>query len=61
MLSNLIIIAILVIVLFFAVKGSIKHLKGEGSCCGGGSEVKEPDKKLKGPVIKSKTFNLTVE
>ena len=58
MLSNLIIIAILVIVLFFAVKGSIKHLKGEGSCCGGGSDVKEPDKKLKGPVIKSRTFKI---
>ncbi len=58
MLSNLIVIVILVLVMFFAIKGSLKHLKGEGGCCGGGSEVKEPDKKLNGPVIKSKTFKI---
>ena len=58
MLSNLIVIVVLVVIMFFAVKGSLKHLKGEGGCCGGGSEVKEPDKKLNGPVIKSKTFKI---
>ena len=58
MLSNLIVIVILVLVMFFAIKGSLKHFKGEGGCCGGGSEVKEPDKKLNGPVIKSKTFKI---
>ena len=58
MLSNLIVIVILVLVMFFAIKGSLKHLKGEGGCCGGGSDVKEPDKKLKGPVIKSRTFKI---
>ena len=56
--SNLIVIVILVVVMFFAIKGSLKHLKGEGGWCGGGSEVKEPDKKLNGPVIKSKTFKI---
>ena len=31
-----IIIVILTIVIIFSVRGSIKHTKGEGGCCGGG-------------------------
>ena len=34
---NVIIVLILVILLSFAVKSSIRHFKGEGACCGGGS------------------------
>ena len=45
--SNIIIVLILVL----AIKGSLKHFKGEGGCCGGGSSVKVRDKKLEGPVI----------
>ena len=57
MASNIIIIAILVVILLVALRGSIKHFKGEGGCCGGGSSsVKEPDKKLSGTVIKTKVF-----
>ena len=45
--SNIIVVVILAAVIFIALKGSIKHLKGEGGCCGGGDSVKkEPDKKL---------------
>ena len=59
MLVNVIVIVVLVVILLFALMGSIKHLKGQGSCCGGGnSTVKEPDKKLNGPVIKTKTFKI---
>ena len=51
---NAVIILILVIVLIFATKSSIKHFKGEGACCGGGSgTVRRPKpkkKKLNGPV-----------
>ena len=51
---NAIIILILVIVLIFATKSSIKHFKGEVACCGGGSgTVKRPKpkkKKLNGPL-----------
>ncbi len=39
-LSNVIIIAVMAVILFFAVKGAIPHFKGEGSCCGGGSRTK---------------------
>jgi copper chaperone CopZ len=45
--SNLIIILILVIILFFSLKGMVSHFKGEGSCCGGGGgDVKVKPKKL---------------
>lgn len=56
---NVFIIIFLVIILFFALRGSIKHLLGQGSCCGGGnSTVKEADKKLNGPIIKTKIFKI---
>ena len=44
---NVIIVLILVILLSFAVKSSIRHFKGEGACCGGGSgtvKTKKPKK-----------------
>ena len=40
MTSTTIIIVILAVVLFFAVKNSIPHFRGEGGCCGGSG--KEP-------------------
>ena len=59
MLSNVIVIVILAVVIFVALKGCIKHLKGEGGCCGGGDSVKkEPDKKLSGPIIKTRVFKI---
>ncbi len=56
--ENIIIIAVLAVVLFFALKGTVKHLKGEGACCGGAKTIKEPDKKLSGPVINKKVFRI---
>ena len=45
--SNLIITLVLVIILFFSLKGMVSHFKGEGSCCGGrGSDVKVKPQKL---------------
>lgn len=38
--SNAIIIAVIIIMVFFGIKNSIPHFKGEGSCCGGGSGIK---------------------
>lgn len=37
MMANAVIILILIVVLLFALNGTIKHFKGEGACCGGGS------------------------
>ena len=35
--ADVIIVLIVIILLGLALKGSIKHFKGEGPCCGGGS------------------------
>ena len=60
---NAIITLILVIVLIFATKSSIKHFKGEGACCGGGSGTvkrsKPKKKKLNGPVIAHYTIEIS--
>ena len=52
--TNLIVIAILAVILFFAVRSSIRHLHGAGGCCGGGTYKAHP-KKLE-PVAQTKTF-----
>lgn len=61
--SDVIIILILIVILGFAVKSSIKHFKGEGACCGGGSgqvKTKRPKKKkLDGPVIGTRTIKIS--
>lgn len=61
--ENVIIILILVVLLSFAVRNSIKHFKGEGACCGGGSgsvRTKKPKKKkLDGPVIGKRTIEIS--
>ena len=45
--SNIVIILILCVALFFAFKSSLAHFKGQGACCGGGgSDVKTKPKKL---------------
>ena len=59
--ADIIIILIVIVLLGFALKGSIKHFKGEGPCCGGGSgSSKKPKTKfLDGPVIGRKTIKIT--
>lgn len=48
-----IIVLFVIVLIIFAVKGSLKHFKGEGPCCGG-SSVKVKEKKLDGPVLAEK-------
>ena len=56
--ENVIIIAILVVLIWFGIRSSIKHFKGEGGCCGGGNTtVKAKRKKLK-KVIAQKTVTI---
>ncbi|MBP3420904.1 MAG: cation transporter [Lachnospiraceae bacterium] len=45
--ENAIIIVILVVIMIFAVKGSIKHMMGQGECCGGSAPKKVKTKRLK--------------
>lgn len=53
--ENIIIIAIIAVVAVVGVIYTVKHFKGESSCCGGGSSVKAKKKKLKN-VIARKTM-----
>lgn len=50
--ENIIIIGILVVMILVGVRSTIKHFKGESSCCGGGSSVKVKKKKLKNVVAR---------
>lgn len=56
--GNIIIIAVLVVIVLFAVKETIKHNKGEGGCCGGGGESITETKELTGKVIATKTIEI---
>lgn len=58
--STLIICLVLVLVIIYAVMSSMKHFRGEGGCCGGGSDIKEKPvkKKLDGPVIQEKIVHI---
>lgn len=61
--TDVIIIIILIVLFCFAIKSSIKHFKGEGACCGGGSgsvKVKKPrKKKLNDPVVSRREIQIS--
>ena len=51
-----VIVLIVLVLLFFALKGSVRHFKGESSCCSGASApVRTGEKRLDGPVISVRT------
>ena len=57
--TDAVILVILVIALIYGVKGTVKHFKGEGACCGSGSgTLKEKRKSLKNPKLGEKTIQL---
>ncbi len=58
--STVIICLVLVVLIVYAARSSMKHFKGEGGCCGGDSEIKEKPvkKKLSGPVIQEKIIHI---
>lgn len=57
------ILLIVLVIAIFAVKGTIKHFRGEGACCGGGgkglSRKEMKKKKLKNPKIGEKTVKIS--
>ena len=55
--QTLLIIVILVLILIPAIRTSIKHMKGEGDCCGGPKE-KPIKKKISGPVLREVTVHI---
>ena len=52
--ADFVIIGILIILIIIGIRSGVKHFKGEGGCCGGGSSVKMKRKKLK-QVVKQRT------
>lgn len=53
--ADFVIAGILIILIIIGIRSSVKHFKGEGGCCGGGSSVKVKRKKLK-QVVKERTI-----
>ena len=49
---------VLLIALFFALKGVLAHWRGEGSCCGGAEIATPPKKKLQGRIIGRRTIHI---
>lgn len=45
--ENGIIVVVIIVLVFAGVRSGIRHMKGQGGCCGGGSAVKPKKKKLK--------------
>ena len=52
--ADFVIAGIVIILIIIGIRSSVKHFKGEGGCCGGGSSVKVKRKKLK-QVVKQRT------
>ena len=55
--ADFVIAGILIILIIIGIRSSVKHFKGEGGCCGGGSSVKVKRKKLK-QVVKKRTVTI---
>ena len=52
---DIIIVAVILVLVFFGLRSTKKHMKGEGECCGGGSGEPAPKKKKLEHVIAEKT------
>lgn len=55
---DVIILLIVLLLIIFAVKGSLKHFRGEGPCCGGASCPVKKEKKLEGTVLGKKDVEI---
>ena len=58
--ATYVIIAVIAVIVFFAVRSTAKHMKGQGGCCGGGEEISaaEDTKVLENPVIGQKVVHI---
>lgn len=56
---NVIVVVIIVAIVLLGVRAQIKHMKGEGSCCGGGGgTIAEEPKKLDGALVGKKIVHI---
>lgn len=51
---NVILVLFIIVIFAFALRNSIKHFKGEGSCCGGDNGTLVEKKQLENPVVEKK-------
>ena len=58
--ATAIVVVILIVIACFSLKGFLSHMKGEGGCCGAGSDPveEEPDKALDGEIIGTKEISI---
>ena len=56
--ENIIIILILTGLIFLGIKESLKHFKGEGGCCGGGSVSKPKKRNYRERKLQKRSFIL---
>ena len=56
-----VILALVAVLMFFAVRGAIKHFKGDSPCCGGGGSSLAPaaEKRLENHAIGRKTVKIS--
>lgn len=59
--ADILVLIVVALFLLAALRGTVKHFKGEGPCCGGGSKCAVPsaEKKLKNPVIGKKIIRIS--
>ncbi len=55
---NAIMIAVLALIIFFAVKSSLSHFRGEGGCCGGGGGTKKIKPRKLPEVLATRTMTI---
>ncbi len=55
--GTIIVVALLILIVVFAIFSGRKHFKGEGGCCGG-SDEKPEKKKIKEPVVAKKIITI---
>lgn len=56
---NVIVVLIMIVAVAFAIRGTIVHLRGKGSCCGGGGgETLALEKSLDGKIVFRKNVKI---
>ena len=57
--ADIIVVLIVIVLLGFALRGAVRHFKGDSPCCGGGTcIIKTDDKELKNSVIGKKIVHI---
>lgn len=56
--ADVIMLVIVIACLGIAVRGAIRHFRGEGACCGGSRGNRHDKKCLTGPLVDTKVFSI---